>query len=71
MTKAELIEMLQNVPDHANIKIAFSQNRLFAREIVYHNVEGYYNLTDMDIVITDVAVVPRVKKNEHHEVPSI
>lgn len=59
MTKKELIEMLADVPDDANIKIGGVNEALFGRNIPYDNVNGFYKLTDIDYVLTNRNVKPR------------
>lgn len=59
MTKKELIEMLADVPDDANIKIGGVNEVLFGRNIPYNNVNGFYKLTDIDYVLTNMNVKPR------------
>lgn len=60
MTKKELIEMLADVPDNANIKIGGINEVLFSRNITYNNINGFYKLTDIDYVLTDMNIQPRV-----------
>lgn len=60
MTKKELIEMLTDVPDDANIKMGGVNEALFGRNIIYNNINGFYKLTNIDYVLTDMNVQPRV-----------
>ena len=60
MTKKELIEMIKDVPDEANIKIDNIRGTLFGNDINYAPVNGFYKLTDIDYVLTDINVQPRI-----------
>ena len=60
MTKKELIEMIKDVPDEANIKISGIRESMFGRDITYAPVNGFYKLTDIDYVLTDMNVQPRI-----------
>lgn len=59
MTKKELIEMIKDVPDEANIKISGINDSLFGRSTIYAPIEGFYKLSDIDYVLTDKNVQPR------------
>lgn len=59
MTKKELIEMIKDVPDDANIKIGGINESLFGKSITYAPVNGFYKLTDIDYVLSDLNVQPR------------
>lgn len=60
MTKKELIEMLQVVPDEAIMKIGGINESLFGRSITYNQINGFYKLNDIDYVLTDMNVQPRI-----------
>ena len=60
MTKKELIEMIKDVPNDANIKIGGIKESLFGRDITYANINGYYKLTKIDYILTDMNVQPRL-----------
>ena len=60
MTKKELIEMLADVPDDANIKLGGINETLLGRYITYAQINGFYKLTDIDYVLTDMNVQPRI-----------
>ena len=60
MTKKELIEMIKDVPDDANVKIGGVKESLFSRSTTYANINGFYKLSDIDYVLTDINVQPRV-----------
>lgn len=60
MTKKELIEMLKDIPDEANIKLGGVNEGLVGRNITYTNVNGFYKLTDIDYVLTNMNVKPRI-----------
>ena len=59
MTKKELINMIKDIPDEANIKISGINDGMFGRNIIYNNINGFYKLTDIDYVLTDMNVQPR------------
>ena len=60
MTKKELIEMIKDVPDDANVKIGGVKESLFGNNIAYCNNDGFYKLSDIDYVLTDINVQPRI-----------
>lgn len=60
MTKKELVEMLAEVPDDANIKISGVNDSMLGRHITYASINGYIKLTDVDYVLTDMNVKPRI-----------
>ena len=60
MTKKELIEMIKDVPDDSNIKIGGVKESLFGSSMTYVNINGFYKLSDIDYVLTDINVQPRV-----------
>ena len=60
MTKKELIEMIKDVPDDSNIKIGGVKESLFGSSMSYVNINGFYKLSDIDYVLTDINVQPRV-----------
>lgn len=60
MTKKELIEMLKDIPNEANVKIGGIKESLFGRDITYANINGFYKLTNIDYVLTDMNVQPRI-----------
>ena len=60
MTKKELIEMIKDVPDDANVKISGINEALFSRSTTYANINGFYKLSDIDYVLTDINVQPRI-----------
>lgn len=60
MTKKELIEMIKDVPDYANIKIGGVKESLFCNSMSYVNINGFYKLSNIDYVLTDINVQPRV-----------
>lgn len=60
MTKKELIDMMKDIPEDANIKISGVNDSLFGRNVCYASVNGFYKLTDIDYVLTDMNVQPRI-----------
>lgn len=52
MTKKELIEMIKDVPDDANIKIDRIRGTLFGSNIIYAPIKGFYKVSDTDYVLT-------------------
>lgn len=60
MTKKELIEMLKDIPDEANIKLGGINDSLSGRNITYTNINGFYKLTNIDYVLTNMNVKPRI-----------
>ena len=52
MTKKELIEMIKDVPDEANINISVINESLFDSSTTYAPINGFYKLTDMDYILT-------------------
>ena len=60
MTKKELIEMLSNIPDDSNIEIENISDGVFGRTLQYNNINGFYKLSNIDYVLTDINVQPRI-----------
>ena len=60
MTKKELIEIIKDIPDEANIKIRIINESLFDSSTTYAPINGFYKLTDIDYVLTDINVQPRI-----------
>ena len=52
MTKKELIEMIKDIPDEANIKIDRIRGTLFGKDIIYAPIKGFYKVSDIDYVLT-------------------
>ena len=60
MTKRELIEMIKDIPNDSNINISVINESLFGSSTTYTPVNGFYKLTDIDYVLTDINVQPRI-----------
>ena len=60
MTKKELIKMLADIPDNANIKISGINESIFGRHTTYAPINGFYKLSDIAYVLTDMNVQPRI-----------
>ena len=60
MTKKELIEMIKDVPNDANIKIGGVKEPLFGNSMSYVNINGFYKLNNIDYVLTDINVQLRI-----------
>lgn len=60
MTKKELIEMIKAIPNDANINISIINESLFSSSTTYASINGFYKLTDIDYVLTDINVQPRI-----------
>ena len=52
--------MLKDIPNEANIKIGGIKESLFGRDITYANINGFYKHTNIDYVLTNMNVQPRI-----------
>ena len=63
MTKKELIEIIKDIPDEANIKIRIINESLFDSSTTYAPINGFYKYTCLNIIQANCTSLTRKDGN--------